>query len=248
MTMHIASNQTRRQFAGMSKTDPAVRIPRQLHAFLKAWLGDWQSSAPMHVVSWAERDRPGWDGGTIPALGIETPAGTTLSLSPTRFPSGTAVDPVQLLAAMRAPGADRTVPMLLGRSDFIFGRAIFRWAEAIPPLPEIGHWVDANDPRLPGWLRPFNGDVLVAWDDHGRYAAGVGRKQHNPFGHELAVSTAPGHRGKGLARKLVAQAARQVIADGAVPIYLHAPGNIASARVAEAAGFPDRGWRLIEVG
>jgi GNAT superfamily N-acetyltransferase len=155
---------------------------------------------------------------------------------------------MQVLSAMRVPGADRTVPVLLGRPDLALGRAILRWAEDVPPLPEIGHWVDADDPRLPGWLRPFNGDVLVAWDDYGRYAAGVGRKQHNPFGHELAVSTAPDHRGKGLARKLVAQAARQVMADGAVPIYLHSPGNIASAHVAEAAGFPDRGWRLIEVG
>ena len=43
--------------------------------------------------------------------------------------------------------------------------------------------------------------------------------------------------------RLVAQAARRVLDEGAVPTYQHDPANIASARVADAAGFPDRGWR-----
>ena len=30
-----------------------------------------------------------------------------------------------------------------------------------------------------------------------------------------------------------------------VPIYLHGRGNAASARVAEAAGFPDQGWFIL---
>lgn len=55
-----------------------------------------------------------------------------------------------------------------------------------------------------------------------------------------APSRQPG--GGGLARRLVAQAARRVLAEGAVPTYLHSRQNTASARVAEAAGFPDRGW------
>jgi hypothetical protein len=45
----------------------------------------------------------------------------------------------------------------------------------------------------------------------------------------------------------VAQAARRVLDDGAVPTYLHAFDNVASARVAEAAGFPDRGWQVFEL-
>jgi hypothetical protein len=47
---------------------------------------------------------------------------------------------------------------------------------------------------------------------------------------------------------LVAQAAKRVISEGAVPVYLHAPDNLASGRLADAAGFPDRGWRLVELG
>ena len=76
-------------------------------------------------------------------------------------------------------------------------------------------------------------------------AAGVGIKRHTPHGHELAVGTEPAHRGRGLARALVAQAARRVLAEGAVPLYLHEFANSASAQVAAAAGFPDRGWRVV---
>jgi predicted GNAT family acetyltransferase len=86
--------------------------------------------------------------------------------------------------------------------------------------------------------------VLVAWDDAGRYAAGVGRKRHDEHGQELAVATEAAYRGRGLARRLVAQATRRVLDEGAVATYLHAFDNHASARVAEAAGFPDRGWSV----
>jgi predicted GNAT family acetyltransferase len=63
----------------------------------------------------------------------------------------------------------------------------------------------------------------------------------------LAVGTEPDHRGRGLAARLCAQAARRVIATGAVPIYLHDPANVASERTAAAAGFVDDGWQVLGV-
>ena len=45
----------------------------------------------------------------------------------------------------------------------------------------------------------------------------------------------------------MATAARYVLDHGAVPIYLHADDNIASAKAAEAAGFPDQGWRVLSI-
>ena len=71
----------------------------------------------------------------------------------------------------------------------------------------------------------------------GTFAAGVGIKRHDRFGHELSVGTGDTYSGRGLGRRLVAQAARRVIDQEAVPTYLHDPRNIASAKVVEAAGF-----------
>jgi predicted GNAT family acetyltransferase len=86
--------------------------------------------------------------------------------------------------------------------------------------------------------------VLVVLDGD-TYVAGVGLKRHDDAGREIAVGTEEAARGRGLARRLVAQAARRVLDEGAVPTYLHAPDNIASAKAADAAGFPDRGWSVI---
>jgi predicted GNAT family acetyltransferase len=70
-------------------------------------------------------------------------------------------------------------------------------------------------------------------------------KRHDDLGREVAVATEDAWRGRGLARALVARAARRILADGGVPIYLHGPANVASARVAEVSGFPDRGWSIL---
>jgi GNAT superfamily N-acetyltransferase len=123
--------------------------------------------------------------------------------------------------------------------------AVFRYSEQRSDLSDAGTWTPRDDPRVPPWLKPFNGDVLIAFAEDGSYAAGVGLKKHNELGIELAVGTEPEHRNKGLAKHLVAQATRAIIDAGAVAIYLHAPSNAASAAVAEAAGFSDRGWEIL---
>ena len=127
------------------------------------------------------------------------------------------------------------------------GTLVFRWSVDPAELEPLGEWVDPHDGRIPDWLRPFDGDVLVHWDEQGRYGAGVGRKRHDHAGQELAVGTDPAMRGRGLARRLVATAAERVIDEGAVPTYLHTLDNVASARVADSAGFPDVGWRLLSL-
>lgn len=220
-------------------------IECRLDAHLRAWLGAWPPQRGLELIVWPGRDEPGWDGGLWSGLGVESPEGTVLSLSPAIVPDPRALDPERVLAALRSPDAAGAVPAALGRPDLSLTRAAFRWSASPAALPRIGDWVDRDDPRLPPWLRPFNGGALVAWGDRGEVAAGVGIKRHNPHGHELAVGTEPAHRSRGLARMLVAQAARRVLADGAVPLYLHEAANVASARVAAATGFPDRGWCVI---
>ncbi len=213
----------------------------RLAAHLESWLGVWPPApGTVTVVGSAKRVEPGWDGAVHPFVGVATPDGAVLSVPPD------AVDAVRALGD-RFAELDRIGAGLgeaLGRPGWVFGAGLFRWSVAPTASDDPGIWVPTDDPRLPAWLRPFNGDVLVALVD-GVVVAGVGRKIHDAFGHELAVVTEEGHRGAGWARRLVTQAGRRVLADGAVPTYLHAPTNHASARTADASGFPDRGWRVL---
>lgn len=137
------------------------------------------------------------------------------------------------------------LPDLLDLPGSRFGAGVFRWSTAPKASDDPGVWLPGDDPRVLPWLRPFNGDVLVALAHDGTVAAGAGRKQHDRHGHELAIVTEEAHRGQGLAQRLVTQAARRVLDDGAVPVYLHAEDNEASARTADASGFPDVGWRIV---
>jgi RimJ/RimL family protein N-acetyltransferase len=209
----------------------------RLAEFLRAWLGQWPPAGSLSVVGYGERTRPGWDGAVYDAVGVAGPAGAVVSVPPDR------VEAVRAVAADWA-GLPRVLPAALGRPEAgpYLGR--FRWCERPNALADVGEWLPVTDPRVPPWLHPFGGQALVVLTD-GRYAAGVGLKRHNRYGWELAVGTDPAHRGRGLAAGLCAQAARRVIAIGAVPIYLYDPANVASARTATAAGFVDEGWHVL---
>jgi GNAT superfamily N-acetyltransferase len=185
------------------------------------------------------RAAPGWDGKVYPVAGVETPRGTVLSVPP------------DLVEQVRAAGDDiaavgAALPAIVGRPDARFGRGVFRWChELLDAADPEAVWIAPDDGRVPPWLSVFNGEVLVHLDEDGRYGAGVGRKRHDDWGQELSVATEEHLRGRGLARRLVAQAARRVADEGAVATYLHAISNTASAHVAEASGFPDTGWWIL---
>ena len=209
---------------------------------LRAWLGAWPSTDGVLVVGSTAREKPGWDGRVVAALAVQDAAGNAvLSVAPARLP---AVRAAMDGAHLGSKAVAARLPNLIGRPDLGWYSAVLRWSEDPAPLPDAGEWEPANGDRLPGWLRPFGGSVLVARDEHGAYLAGVGLKRHDPTGIELAVGTEPAARGRGLARRLVAQAARKVLDSGAVPTYIHDPRNTASAKAADGAGFPDRGWRV----
>ena len=214
----------------------------RLDRHLRAWLGRWPAEGTgLDVVAWPGRAEPGWDGHVHPAIGVRTASGEgVLSVLPS------AVDQVRALAT--GPDLLAGLPAMVGRPDGVAYEGVFRWTLDPAPLPDVGVWLPAEHALVPDWLRVFGGEVLVALDpDTGGYLAGVGVKHHDAYGHELAVGTVERARGRGLARRLVAQAARRVLDDGAVPTYLHDPANVASAKTAEAAGFPDRGWTVLAV-
>lgn len=213
-------------------------VPQLLSDHLALWLGAWPPAASWHVVGSRRRVEPGWDGRIHPGIGVADPGtGAVLSLPP-----ATAERVLSRAERGDCQSVLPRLPELLGLPGRRTYRAVFRWTTAPAPLTEIGRWVSAADDRVPEWLRPFGGDVLVATDADGAHLAGVGIKRHDAAGHELSVVTASASRGRGLARALIAQAARRVLDEGAIPTYLHDVTNTASARAAEAAGFPDVGW------
>ena len=223
----------------VSGVDTAT-APATLVAHLDSWLGRWPPAGPLDIVGSADRERPGWDGTVYPALAVAAPRGAVLSVPRARVAAVSAL-------AYRGPEAevlDRLGPAV-GRRSLRSVHRVFRWCTDPAPLPAAGAWLPAADPRVPDWMRPFGGEVLVALDDGGGFLGGVGIKWHDRRGGELAVVTARRARGRGLGRRLIAQAARRVLDEGAVPTYLHQPDNVASARAAAAAGFADCGWTAV---
>ena len=218
---------------GVGDTEPL------LAAFLRSWLGAWPEEPGLHVVGSLERDRPGWDGTVRNVAGVGTAEHAVISVPPSLAEH--VRDNVLNWGDIPAE-----LPAAIGRPDARAFFGTFRWTTKPTDVPDVGEWVPATDPRVPPWLHPFGGQVLIVFID-GVYAAGVGIKRHNPQGYELSVGTEEQHRGRGLASRLVAQAARWVLAQGAIPIYLHDPANIASDRTAASAGFADRGWQVIAV-
>ncbi|WP_433537344.1 GNAT family N-acetyltransferase [Micromonospora sp. CA-249363] len=216
-------------------------LDRRLQLHLASWLGQWPAASGLHVVASHRRALPAWDGRLRPALAVDTGQSAVLSVAPDRVAAIRALAeraPQRMLAAL---------PEAVGHPAFCLHDGPFRWTLSPAPLPDVGEWITPTTPGLPPWLRLFDRPVLVVRDADGAYLAGAAIKRHDAFGHELAVGTVPAARGRGLARRLVAQAARRVLDEGAVPTYLHERDNHASARVAEAAGFPDRGWRAYGV-
>lgn len=246
----------------VERTEDA-ELPDGLRAHWRDWLGATDDELavlgavhdappPVVVVGAEERIRPGWDGAVHAVTGIVDAAGAALvSVPPAHLAwAKSYVEQVDDRDAGGALDALRAaLPERLGLPGHIVYRGVCRWSDAPPTverLPDAGEWLPYQDPRVPEWLRPFGGEVLVALDDD-RYLAGVGLKRHDRHGHEISVGTDERARGRGLARRLVAQASRTLQAQGIVATYLHDPANVASARVADAAGFPDRGWGVLGI-
>jgi GNAT superfamily N-acetyltransferase len=219
-------------------------MERRLVEHLSRWLGGWPPVTELDIIGTPGRDHPGWDGKIHPALGVSGPEGGVLSVPPRA--AAIVADAYAKDKDLAALGP--LVPGMAGFPERGWFTAVYRWTTHPASLPDAGVWLPADDPDVPEWLRPFGHDVLVARDPAtGEHLAGVGVKRHDAYGRELAVVTAPAARGRGLARRLVAQAARRVLDEGALPTYMHDPSNLASAAVAKAAGFEDLGWRAFGV-
>jgi RimJ/RimL family protein N-acetyltransferase len=119
---------------------------------------------------------------------------------------------------------------------------VARTGVAIPPPEAEVTVLDATDPRLPDWvLGHFTGEAWVVLDEDGSVLSTAVLKRYDDRVREISVGTAERARGRGLARSVVAAAARAVLAEGRAVLYNHAPDNHASAKVAEAVGLHEFG-------
>jgi GNAT superfamily N-acetyltransferase len=218
-----------------------IDLDQRVARHLRHRLGAWPPEGGLQIVASELRDQPEWDGVVRPLLGLETPRGAVISVPPS------ALRDVERLAKEGLAGLATGIGAVFGPEEGL-GFGVFRYLDHLVDLEELGEWVESDDARLPGWLRPFNGGVLITCDEKNRYMAGVGLKRHDDFGSEIAVGTEPQFRGRGLARRLVATAARHLLGAGATATYEHVIGNDASGAVASASGFSDRGWRAIHLG
>lgn len=234
-----------------ASTTPAAAPTPSLERFLDAWLGQWPPQLPLDVVVSDRRVQPGWNGEVVPLLGVWAPQdGCVVSVPPD------AIDALELLGGLgpevlTQPGWIGAAAQAVGRPGAQLRAGVLRAVTdpaELADLDDLGTWVARGDPQLPAWLRPFDAPhVLLDRTADGEVRGGVGIKAHDPTGAELAVVTEPDHRGQGVGRRLVATAARRVLAEGRVALYLHDPGNDASARLADAVGFHDRGWRIVDL-
>jgi GNAT superfamily N-acetyltransferase len=223
-------------------TDASGSFDERLTAHLRSWVGAWPPPANgVHVVGDPARLEPTWDGAVRPLQGVGDGAGTVIGVPP----STVAAVAQAIGDDLDRPGLGDELGAILGVGPAAFGAGVFRTTDHVAAdIEDLGVWFEHQTDDLPEWLAPFNGPRLVAFDDDGRPTAGVGIKVHDRYGRELSVVTEEAARGRGLARRLVATATRAILAEGCVPTYLHAPDNIASARVAEEVGFADRGWTV----
>jgi RimJ/RimL family protein N-acetyltransferase len=218
-------------------------LPEGLVAHLTGWAGGWPPAVPATVTGSSRNAAPGWDGRIHAVTGVVDPLGGAAIGVPPDYEA--AARAASLHAGRDLVGLLRALPAVLDRPKQVIYTGTFRWTTTPTAFEDAGEWVDVDDPVVPDWLHPFGGHVLIARDDDGRYLAGVGIKRHDAHGQELSVGTEPVARGQGLARRLVSKAARTLLDEGIVPTYLHDPANVASAHVAEAAGFLDLGWRVL---
>lgn len=214
----------------------------RLRHHLESWVGQWPPpSEGVTVVGDPARLLPTWDGSTRLLQGVGNGSGTVVSVPP---------DSVEAVSTALAEGLDRDgvgaeLGLILGVGAARLGTGVFRTTTSVDDtIADIGDWHETQTDGLPEWLAPFNGPRLVARDESGAVIASVGIKVHDALGQELSVVTEEAARGRGLARSLVATAARRVLDEGGVPTYLHEPSNIGSARVAAAVGFTDHGWTV----
>jgi GNAT superfamily N-acetyltransferase len=171
----------------------------------------------------------------LPARAFDRGGGAVVAVAPEH--AATLRDRLDGLASLR-PALQAVAAAVPGH---LFS-GVARTGVAIPPPAVEVTVVDTSDPRLPDWVvGHFTGEAWVVLGEAGQVLSTAVLKRYDDRLREISVGTSEQARGRGLARSVVAAAARAVLAEGRAVLYNHDPDNHASARVAEAAGLHELG-------
>jgi RimJ/RimL family protein N-acetyltransferase len=172
---------------------------------------------------------------SLPVRAFSRQGSAVLAVAPehARLLRSQLTDPAHLLPALEEAAAQLRGHLFSG---------VARTGVAIPPPEHEVTQLDASDPRLPDWvIGHFTGEAWVVLDTDGSVLSTAVLKRYDDRIREISVGTAERARGRGLARSVVAAAARAVLSQGRAVLYNHAPDNFASAKVAEAVGLHEFG-------
>ena len=221
--------------APTSAPDSVEAPPPELLRFVTAWLGVWPMPHRLRIAPSVRRLATSASGDAEQLAGIRCDArfggAAVLSVTPLRFPV------TRQLVEQLSPDRLLTdldelldaIPAALERPSMTVVDTGLRWSVSPTALPVAGSW---------------RGSRLVG-DGRGRRAQ-VGVRRINRFGHELLMDVDDGADWC-LSAALLAQAARRVISDGAVPVLRRELDRPAVAAIASVAGFHDTGWRALSL-
>jgi hypothetical protein len=191
------------------------------------------------------------DGSVRPLLGVTADIrfgfATALSVPPLTFPRvRTLIDDLSGAGFRDLATLRDTVPTAVGHPDQVWFESDLRWTTSPPVTGDAGRWCRPSQLAPPPEAAPSAGPILLSTDRRGRYRASVRLHRHTNFAYELVLDAAA-TTGRDVSAALLAQAARSVVANGALPFVTTDLRDPGSAAVHAAAGFEHRGWHLIEL-
>jgi hypothetical protein len=191
---------------------------RSMLRFLLSWLGVWPGAGLLRVAPSARRMLPDAQGLIRPLVGVISPHGAAVSVSPLAFG-----DVRRTAAAVGRPGAGLAavlaeLPAVLGMEHQQLEVRHMWWTTSplkVSPSPGV---TGANT-RV---------DMLT----------------HTPLGTELVL---PPHFDRGCAGESLAQAANALVARGTVALFTAAAADRAAAEIAVETGFSGAPWQLLRL-
>jgi hypothetical protein len=222
--------------ASASASASAVEAPpAELLRFLTSWLGVWPMPHRLRVAPSARRLATSASGEAEQFTGVRCDArfggSTVLSVTPLRF---TAVRSLvdQLSPHQQLIDVDelmKRLPNALDRPSATVVQTALRWTTTPAALPAPGAW---------------RGSHLLAAGHRG--SAEIEIRRISRFGHEIVMHL--DHSTDWcLSASLLAQAARDVLSAGAVPVLRRDLDRPAVAAIASVAGFHDSRWQVLSL-